>query len=106
MTSFAGISVHCLPQCKEVFQSYAMDLLGCPSREQERVRYIGSTFYAPLKEELLARHIKPFAAIPEGPAANELVATDCSEIEFVDDGGDLMEEIIELHVWKRAKNKS
>ena len=42
-----------------------------------------------LREKLMARHIQLFAAIPEGPAANELAETDRSEIEFIDGGGGL-----------------
>ena len=40
-----------------------------------------------LREKLMARHIQLFAAIPEGPGANELAETDRSEIEFVDGSG-------------------
>lgn len=42
-----------------------------------------------LREKLMARHIQLFAAIPEGPAANELAETDRSEIEFIVGGGGL-----------------
>ena len=42
-----------------------------------------------LREKLMARHIQFFAAIPEGPAANELAETDRSEIDFIDGGGGL-----------------
>ncbi len=42
-----------------------------------------------LREKLMARHIQLFAAIPEGPAANELAATDRSEIEFIGQGSGL-----------------
>lgn len=39
-----------------------------------------------LREKLMARHIQLFAAIPEGPAANELAETDRSEVDFIDGG--------------------
>lgn len=42
-----------------------------------------------LRKKLMARHIQLFAAIPEGPAANQLGETDRSEIDFIDGGGGL-----------------
>lgn len=39
-----------------------------------------------LREKLMARHIQLFAAIPEGPAANELAETDRSEVDFINGG--------------------